>query len=1037
MLFNHLFPSLLLALLTPALLLFTQASGFGSISNPNISITSDIPNIVTWDEFSIFVRGERVLFLSGEFHPFRLPSPGLWLDVFEKIKVLGFSGVSFYTDWALLEPARGEFHADGVFSLQQFFDAASQAGIYLLARPGPYINSEVSGGGYPGWVSRIKGPVRTNTSGWLDATRNYIQNMGAIISKAQITNGGPVILFQPENEYSLCAEALESGSIGNITNLSSCLNDYYMAEVEAMWREAGIDVPFIANDALPLGNYAPGSGIGAADIYGYDNYPLGWGVACTSPSNWNRSNAVFPSDITNFTAHMKLSPSSPYSIVEFQGGSAEPWGGAGMAACASLLNHEFERVIYKVAYGFRTTLLNLYMTFGGTNWGNMGHPQGYTSYDVGAAIAENRQVDREKYSELKLQANFLQVSPAYLTATPLDSQFGVYTNTTELVTTPLVSSSEGGAFYIVRHSDWTSQDTVEYTLQLNSTGRVLQIPQLGGALLLADRDSKIHVVYYDVGAIRLVYSTAEIFTWKRSSTKTVFLLYGGEGETHEFCLDGLFEIISVEGEGVRNESRDSFTIVQWDVDPERRVVHFNQDFEVHLLSRKDAYNYWVLDLPMPQPTNNYVSPARINASDASVIVKAGYLMRRARVSENSLHLWGDVNATTVVEIISSPLACEADLYFNERLVKNTQCVNGRLTGTIAFQRPGINLPDVSSLSWKYLDSLPEIQKNYDDSLWVTASLSDTNSTRPLTTPTSLYASDYGFHTGSLIYRGHFKATGNDSTLFLSTSGGNAFSNSVWLDSNFLGSWSGDPGVLIYNQTFNLPSSLGDGEEHVITVLIDHMGLTETTYIGREGVKEPRGILDYCLFGHLFKSDMTWKLTGNLGGEHPYDRSRGPRNEGALFAERQGFHLPNAPLDNCEMRSPVTEGLSGVGVGFFATTFTLDVPDGYDVPMSFKLPKFTSLTNGTRPTAYRVQIFVNGWQFGEYVNTIGPQFSFPVPEGILNYQGENYLSMTLWSLEETGAKLGSLSLETDTIVQTGYKRPSLVQGQVYTRRADAY
>lgn len=32
-----------------------------------------------------------------------------------------------------------------------------------------------------------------------------------------------------------------------------------------------------------------------------------------------------------------------------------------MEACASLLNNEFERVIYKVVYGFRTTILNLYM----------------------------------------------------------------------------------------------------------------------------------------------------------------------------------------------------------------------------------------------------------------------------------------------------------------------------------------------------------------------------------------------------------------------------------------------------------------------------------------------------------------------------------------------------------------------------------------------------------------------------------------------------------------------------------------------------
>ncbi|KAI0974123.1 glycoside hydrolase superfamily [Xylaria arbuscula] len=929
-------------------------------------------SIVTWDKFSVFVHGERVLFLSGEFHPFRLPSPGLWLDVFEKIKALGFSGVSFYTNWALLEPSPGDFRADGVLSLQEFFDAASQAGIYLLARPGPYINAEVSGGGYPGWVSRLKGPIRTNATEWLDATRNYIRSMGAIISRAQITNGGPIILFQPENEYSICAEPLESGSIGNLTNLSNCLNDYYMAAVEAMWREAGIVLPFISNDAVPIGNFAPGSGLGAVDIFGYDNYPLGWGLPCTSPTDWNRSSAIFPTAITNYSAHLEISPSSPYSIVEFQGGSAEPWGGAGVAACASLLNHEFERVIYKVVYGFRTTVLNLYMIFGGTNWGNIGHPLGYTSYDVGAAIGENRQVTREKYSELKLQANFLQVSPAYLTMIPQDSQFGVYTNTTELVTTPLLASNnEGGAFYIVRHSDWTSEDTIRYVLQLSNPGRVLTIPRLGGSLSLIGRDSKIHVLDYDVGGIQLVYSTAEIFTWKKSSTKTTLVLYGGVGEMHEFCVEGNFGSEPlIEGEGVRYEIRGSLNTVQWDVEPVRRVIHLGQVLEVHLLSRNDAYNYWVLDLPLPKPISNYVSTSRINASNASVV----------------------------------------------RLVENAECMNGRLTGTILFQQREITLPGFSALDWKYLDSLPEIQAKYDDSLWVTAN------------PVSLYASEYGFHAGSIIYRGHFKVTGNHSTLFLSTSGGNAFSNSVWFNSTFLGSWIGDPEVLVYNQTFGLPSKLRHGDSYVITVLIDHMGLTENTWIGEEGVKEPRGILDYSLSGLSSKSDVTWKLTGNLGGEQPYDRSRGPRNEGGLFAERQGFHLPNAPLDNCMSRSPIVDGLSGAGVGFFATAFTLDIPDGYDVPLSLRLPEPELSMNETNTPAYRVQLFVNGWQYGKYVNTIGPQFSFPVPEGILNYQGDNYLALTLWSLQSVGAKLKSLSFEMDAVVQSGIRNLPLFKGR---------
>ena len=95
-----------------------------------------LQDIVTWDEHSIFVRGERIMLFSGEFHPYRLPSPGLWLDVLQKVKALGFSGVSFYVDWALQEGKEGSFSAEGVFDLQPFFDAATEAGIYLLARPG-------------------------------------------------------------------------------------------------------------------------------------------------------------------------------------------------------------------------------------------------------------------------------------------------------------------------------------------------------------------------------------------------------------------------------------------------------------------------------------------------------------------------------------------------------------------------------------------------------------------------------------------------------------------------------------------------------------------------------------------------------------------------------------------------------------------------------------------------------------------------------------------------------------------------------------
>ena len=133
------------------------------------------------------------MFYSGEVHPFRLPVPSLFLDVFQKIKALGYNGVSFYTDWALLEGKQGEFNASGIFDLEPFFQAAQTAGIYLLARPGPYINAEASGGGFPGWMQRNPALLRTRDPEYEHATDNYVSRIASIVAKAQITNGGPVI----------------------------------------------------------------------------------------------------------------------------------------------------------------------------------------------------------------------------------------------------------------------------------------------------------------------------------------------------------------------------------------------------------------------------------------------------------------------------------------------------------------------------------------------------------------------------------------------------------------------------------------------------------------------------------------------------------------------------------------------------------------------------------------------------------------------------------------------------------------------------
>lgn len=52
----------------------------------------------------------------------------------------------------LIEGTRGDVQFDGVFALEEFFRAVSEARIYLIGRPGPHINAEVVVGGMPGWL---------------------------------------------------------------------------------------------------------------------------------------------------------------------------------------------------------------------------------------------------------------------------------------------------------------------------------------------------------------------------------------------------------------------------------------------------------------------------------------------------------------------------------------------------------------------------------------------------------------------------------------------------------------------------------------------------------------------------------------------------------------------------------------------------------------------------------------------------------------------------------------------------------------------
>ncbi|KAF7353098.1 Beta-galactosidase [Mycena venus] len=826
----------------------------------------------------------------------------------------------------------GEISFDGFRDLQPFFDAAMKAGLYVIARPGPYINAETTGGGFPGWGTYTPGLWRTSNTSYVEAYTGYMKAIGAQIAKNQITNGGPVILVQTENEYS----GFEAPFTEDFT---------YESELKAVLRSVGVTVPLTVNDAWPGGHFVD------IDIYGYDSYPNGFD--CAHPNDW-LPGAV---DSTEYFwgAHLQFSPQSLNAVYEFQGGAFDPWGGAGYEGCSQLLGPEFERVFYKNEFAESNTLLNLYMIFGGTNWGGIAHPGVYTSYDYGSAIAEDRTL-REKYYELKLQANFRSVSPAFLTSRPINifSTQGSFTGNQALKTTQVldVVGNKTG-FYVVRQTDASTTAVQTYNLTLSTSIGTLTVPTIGGSLALNGKDSKIHVVDYAAGSTTVLYSTGEILTWATIDKRDIILVYGNAGELHETAFKFTSAIPAatvVSGTGTIKTKVLAGNSLALQYQTTGQTVVQVGNTVLYILDRANAYDFWVLH---PASTGAFAQFSTQNP----ILVKGGYLLRSVSTTSGTLAFTGDLNSTAPVSFeIIAPAAFQSATFNGVKLAL-TKTRYGTLTAQKTATLPAVTLPNLAALKWKTADSLPEIQSQYSDALWTVADHKTTINPTPPNTTVVLYAGDYGFHTGNILWRAHFNATGPET--------------------GFAAQLQGDAVTSAFNGTFSFPTVLPKGSTHVLTILQDHMGNEENWWAAGDDFKTPRGILSYSFLGN---PTTTYA-----------DHSRGAFNEGGLFAERQGWHLPGFNDAAWAVGAP-TQGIAHAGVAFYRTSFDLNIPAGVDYPLALVF------TNSTANPHFRAQLYVNGWQFGKYVNNIGPQTSFPVPQGILNYNGVNTLGISLWAAD---------------------------------------
>jgi len=350
----------LLRLLLPVILTIVSAAA-GLAQPPKHSFA------LGGEEF--LLDGKPFQIISGEMHPARIPGE-YWRHRIQMTKAMGCNTVSAYLFWNHHESREGiyDFHT-GNRNISRFIAIAQEEGMWVIIRPGPYVCAEWEFGGLPPYLLRHTGiKIRCMDPVYMKAVERYISRLADELRPHLITNGGPVLMIQIENEY---------GSYGNDRS--------YLTTLKEIWVESGIDVPFFTGDGPTEYMLETGTLPGCA-------------VGLDSGSSEK-----------DFELARKMNPGVPVFSSETYPGWLTHWGEDWARPDTSELLREVE-FLMDTRKSF-----NFYVIHGGTNFGftagansgGKGYEPDLTSYDYDAPINEQGRATPKYMALRKLIGSYL------------------------------------------------------------------------------------------------------------------------------------------------------------------------------------------------------------------------------------------------------------------------------------------------------------------------------------------------------------------------------------------------------------------------------------------------------------------------------------------------------------------------------------------------------------------------------------------------------------------------------------------------------
>ncbi len=163
---------------------------------------------VTVRNGALWVDEMRVPLFAGECHYWRV-NPARWGAILDSMRQLGLNVVATYVAWEYHEVEPGRFDFTGQTepprNLVGFLDLLQQRDFWIFIRPGPYIYAEWTHAGVPRRVvtlPRLGAEYRRAARVWMQAVTEVLRPYFA-------TNGGRIVLFQPDNEMDLFSHWFE------------------------------------------------------------------------------------------------------------------------------------------------------------------------------------------------------------------------------------------------------------------------------------------------------------------------------------------------------------------------------------------------------------------------------------------------------------------------------------------------------------------------------------------------------------------------------------------------------------------------------------------------------------------------------------------------------------------------------------------------------------------------------------------------------------------------------------------------------------